>query len=131
MKRRDFILLSGGTLAVAGISWAVWPKSEYAITRGLPPLVLSQLCDEQELVKIGEGYRHQMPGEDDMSVLNDHLKINETGKAELQDSRQLAIALEERSRNEFESGKTIVIDGWVLSLTEARQCAAYSITHSR
>ena len=30
-------------------------------------------------------------------------------------------------RDDFAAGRTVVIDGWVLSVTEARQCALYSL----
>jgi hypothetical protein len=129
MKRRNFVLLSGGILAAAGISWTLWPKHAENISE-VTPLVLSQLCDEQDLLKIGEAYRKMVPDEDDASALSKYLRVNGNEKSANQDARQLAIALEEKSRSEFESGKTVILDGWVLSVTEARQCAAYSIVHT-
>jgi hypothetical protein len=33
-------------------------------------------------------------------------------------------------RDDFAGGRTIVIDGWVLSVTEARQCALFSLLPS-
>jgi hypothetical protein len=33
-------------------------------------------------------------------------------------------------RDDFARGRTIVIDGWVLSVTEARQCALFSLLPS-
>jgi hypothetical protein len=130
MKRRNFILLSGGTLAAAGISWALWPKHADSISEGVPPLVLSQLCDEQELMKIGKAYRKMVPDEDDASALSKYIRIDGNEKSINQDAQQSAIGLEEKSRSDFESGKTVILDGWVLSVTEARQCAAYSIVHT-
>jgi hypothetical protein len=37
-------------------------------------------------------------------------------------------SLNDRVRDDFTSGRTVVVDGWVLSVTEARQCALYSLT---
>ena len=36
--------------------------------------------------------------------------------------------LEERIRNDFIYGNTVAVDGWLLSLTEARLCALASLT---
>ena len=33
----------------------------------------------------------------------------------------------EKIRDDFEAGRTIVVDGWVLSITEARQAALFSL----
>jgi hypothetical protein len=29
--------------------------------------------------------------------------------------------------DDFEKGRTVVLNGWILSLTEARQCALFSL----
>lgn len=42
------------------------------------------------------------------------------------DNTQLAQLLEENIRNDYSSGNIVTLKGWVLSLTEARQCALYS-----
>ena len=36
-------------------------------------------------------------------------------------------ALKKGIKNDFEIGNTVMIDGWILSVTEARQCALFSI----
>ena len=33
-----------------------------------------------------------------------------------------------RYRDDFEAGRTVLVDGWVLSVTEARQAALFSLT---
>jgi FKBP-type peptidyl-prolyl cis-trans isomerase 2 len=32
-------------------------------------------------------------------------------------------------RNDFNNGRTIILEGWVLSLTEARQCALHTLIY--
>ena len=32
--------------------------------------------------------------------------------------------------DDFDDGRTVVVDGWILSATEARQCALYSLTQA-
>jgi hypothetical protein len=36
--------------------------------------------------------------------------------------------LDDQIRDDFANGRTVVVDGWVLSLTEARQAALFSLT---
>jgi F420-0:gamma-glutamyl ligase len=40
----------------------------------------------------------------------------------------LAAALAQRVQQDFVDGHVVHVDGWVLSLTEARQCALHSLT---
>jgi len=35
-------------------------------------------------------------------------------------------SIDDRIRDDFGAGRTVVVDGWLLSVTEARQCALYS-----
>ena len=37
-------------------------------------------------------------------------------------------SLDDQIRDDFATGRTVVVDGWVLSLTEARQAALFSLT---
>ena len=37
--------------------------------------------------------------------------------------------LENQVRNDFSAGRTVILNGWVLSVTEARQCALFSLLH--
>jgi hypothetical protein len=38
--------------------------------------------------------------------------------------------LDQKVKQDFESGNTVLVKGWVLSVTEARQCALYSLMNS-
>ena len=37
-------------------------------------------------------------------------------------------SIEEQIRDDFAAGRTVVVNGWVLAETEARQCALYSLS---
>jgi hypothetical protein len=39
--------------------------------------------------------------------------------------------MDRKSKADFENGKTVVVRGWVISVTEARQCALYHINDAR
>ena len=53
-----------------------------------------------------------------------------TSIPETSDSLALQEKMQQKVRADFENGETLVIQGWVLSQTEARQCALYSLTQS-
>jgi len=46
------------------------------------------------------------------------------GRAARIGMRRLPIG--DQIRDDFGAGRTVVVDGWLLSVTEARQCALYS-----
>ncbi len=46
------------------------------------------------------------------------------------DGRGLRTLLAQQQRRDFASGRTVSIDGWVLSLTEARLCAIAALVRS-
>ena len=41
---------------------------------------------------------------------------------------QSAASIDDQIRDDFESGRITVVDGWLLSVTEARQAALFSLT---
>jgi hypothetical protein len=43
------------------------------------------------------------------------------------DNAHLIQQLDDAVREDYVAGKVLTINGWVLSLTEARQCALYSL----
>jgi hypothetical protein len=40
------------------------------------------------------------------------------------------VPVAELVRSDFAEGRTVVVHGWVLSVTEARQCALFSLLHA-
>jgi len=70
---------------------------------------------------VGTNYRKQIPVEDNETSL---VKLLSTDTNE--DSSAIE-ALKKEIKNDFEKGNTVMIDGWILSVTEARQCALFSI----
>jgi len=44
------------------------------------------------------------------------------------DTTLLKTVLNDKVKSDFEKGNTVNVKGWVLSETEARQCAVYSLT---
>ena len=42
------------------------------------------------------------------------------------DKAGFAESLEKKIKTDFETGNIVLVDGWVLSISEARQCALFS-----
>ncbi|GAA4465490.1 hypothetical protein GCM10023189_46180 [Nibrella saemangeumensis] len=93
------------------------------------PQVLSQLTDEATVRRIGKAYRAQVPTEANQETLTDRLLegspaalvIRSFGKS------MLGPLLDHKIRRDFKEGRIVVLEGWLLSQTEARQCALYSL----
>jgi hypothetical protein len=73
---------------------------------------------------IGTLYRASVPQESTAAAL----------RAAISSTRPTGFALslrrpiETQVHDDFEDGRTILVGGWVLSQTEARQCALYSLS---
>lgn len=129
MHRRQFLGIAAvGTLlfSLPGTTWRVG-SSAHVHTLARPGL-LRFLGDDQTVREIGAAYRSAVPEEDDMdtliAVLVEDLRLGGHSGAGLPDR------LDHRIREDFERGRTIQLNGWILSVTEARQCALFSLVHA-
>jgi hypothetical protein len=120
MKRRKFLLVSLFGLLISLI--AVWLyKIKTSVKRDLMPSDLAGICDKNTLIKLGNTYRIQT-GENNREYLEELLLDD----SELRD-REIHIFLNNKVTEDFDKGNTILIEGWLLSVTEARQCALFSL----
>jgi hypothetical protein len=123
MKRRDFLGISA-----AGVAGLAWPGTS-AAALGVPratlahPHLLDVLHNERLVGELGRRYREDVPSEDDAQVLEAAIlagapaNVGSAPRAWLGDQVQ----------RDFAGGRTVTVNGWVLSLTEARQAALYSL----
>ena len=134
MNRRNFISLT--TLSAAAISVPFLncsnTNSNFDKTLGLPQ-TLSQILDKKTLAAIGAAYGAVRPNEYNASNLEQQLA--NTSKTKIISSatpvKDIYSVLNKNIQNDFETGNTIVLNGWVLALTEARQCALFSIIQKK
>lgn len=131
MKRRTFILASSAAAAAIAVPWsyARYQNSEWKRRPLMHPLVLSHFCDEETIRKIGTAYRTIVPSENSKEKLSS-LLLSEAHKTGLgisgntfDDSQFNMLAVED-----FKSQNLLILNGWVLSQTEARQCALLSLS---
>jgi hypothetical protein len=125
MQRRTFIHLSAYTAVALALPLAnsCTPSTEKILEQ---PLFFAHLADAKTISEAGNAYRKQFPGEDNKTTLTGLLLGGNT----TEDKRNLQTLLDNRVEQDFKTGKTVTASGWVLSITEARQCALYSIINA-
>ena len=132
MQRRKFIMLSavaGTAAAFAGIRCNRRPPAIYHILE--KPEFLSQICDEQTIREIGLAYRLQKPNEKTPDELADLLLKDISGNSlsSSADGQLIRKTISEKTKLDFEKSDTAVVSGWILAVTEARQCALFAAQH--
>ena len=124
MKRRKFLLLSLFGLFISLV--AIWYyKFKSATTKVLSyPIDLSEICDRKTLIQIGNTYM-KLTNENDKRYLKE-LLVQDAAMID----NGLKISLKSKVVEDFNTGNTILVDGWLLSRTEARQCAFLSMSEA-
>ena len=125
MDRRSFVRLSAYTAAILSLPVDLSCTRKYANTWA-QPLFISHLVDLKTIIAIGQSYRKMVPDEDSRLVLYIRLK----GHNEWEDEEGLRAALDSVVVTDFLSERTVTVNGWILSVTEARQCALFSILNA-
>jgi len=127
MKRRNFILLTGvGISAIALPTWYYkYRDLEYDQLLAEPELLL-HIWDGNTISQIGEIYRKQFSDENSERKLVELL--SRSVSPELTTS---SLMLQQKITDHYNMGNTVMIDGWVLSKTEARQCALFSLIKNK
>lgn len=94
------------------------------------PTFLSQICDDKTLREIGLAYLKVKPKEAKINRLVDFLTVELSGKriSSKSSDKELDSLINYKIHNDFEKENIITVKGWLLSLTEARQCALFSLT---
>jgi hypothetical protein len=127
VDRRTFLQLSAMAAAVALIPWMEACKAKPLPTGLERPDFLSQALDKGMLEEIGKAYLRKNPEENTAELLAGRLMKNHPGMEHM-DKDALASFFRKEISADFLNDRTLVISGWVLSVTEARQCALFQIT---
>jgi hypothetical protein len=123
MKRRNFVILSGIGAAALSLPMACarFRVPEYDPLLAEPQL-LSFIWDTETMVDMGARYRELAPQEDSEGELVSLL---------LQDTSEPADEtfqfVHKRVTADYETNNLVMLEGWMLSRTEARQCALLSL----
>jgi hypothetical protein len=119
IDRRRFLAL--GAIVVAGAAASACKGASEARAFGQPELLTPLGPDVVR--RLGQRYRKSVPTESDATQLEAAIRASRPWAARV-GVRHPPIA--EQVRDDFDAGRTVVVDGWLLSVTEARQCALYS-----
>ena len=125
MKRRTFVQNVLAASVFSGIpgSFRLSPNPPEAIL--YMPEIMHLFDDPTEVIEIGKSYLSLNPAHADELVLIEQIK----GRFNYQPS-SIEANLAKQVIKDFADGDTIRLNGWILSQTEAQQCALYSLTYS-
>jgi hypothetical protein len=116
MNRRHFAKIIAATAALA-LPGAIWFTLRPTCTDIDVNLDMQNIFgDGCQIGEIGEAYRNAYPGEDDIVQLQNLLWHN-----------NVSIDLDKKILQDFENGNTVQLHGWILSRTEARRYALFSM----
>ena len=127
LDRRRFLQLTAGAVmtSFASAASAACSRESPDDERALAQPALLEMLGAERVQRIGERYRATVRSENSRAAL----------AAAISRSRHRGLPLrwvwhgsiERQVRDDFAAGRTVVVDGWVLSVTEARQCAIFSL----
>jgi len=117
IDRRRFLQLSA-----AGVAAAAVQSCSEDNQRPLDQPALIATLGPERVLQLGTHYRALTPGENNPDALRSAID-------KARGSRFLARSIDDVVQQDFAKGRTVLVDGWVLSVTEARQAALLSLSH--
>lgn len=133
MLRRTFCEIT--SIAVVGtfVPFMSCSGPEASLVRKLNlPTTMATINESSTIIEVGNAYLDQNPSENSPKILINQLLINskEGSISKNTDSKTLQKLMSQKVKADFDNGETVIVRGWVLSRTEARQCALYSLSQS-
>lgn len=117
MKRRNFILLTSAGVATITIpAYLIYNKTQKDKVK--LPFQLTQLFSFESVNLLGVEYLNLFPNENNQENLIELLtKVNKN--------------LELQIIEDYKTDNLVVLDGWILSKTEGRHCALFSLSQTK
>jgi hypothetical protein len=112
-------------MAAVGVVWTATVRctASDALAILATPQLPGVLHDEQVVRDLGRRYRMEVPAEDDVRALTQAIMARQYTTSPL----PLRARVSDQVRRDFADGTTVSLNGWILSVTEARQCALFSL----
>ena len=121
LNRRRFLqLTTAGVLASLTETACARDDDSNAPTE--PALV--EMLGAERVRQIGAQYRADVSQESTAAALREAISSSRRRGF----ARTYLRSIEDQIRRDFSGGRVVVVGGWVLALTEARQCALYSLS---
>ena len=127
MDRRHFITRAAAGALALGLPGAAWQTGPSANLQTLARPALLDMLGDRRIRDLGMHYREMYPTECDEDILS--AAILGSDMPALTDAPTLHAHLKATIRSDFATGRTVLLKGWVLSVTEARQCALFSLVY--
>jgi hypothetical protein len=122
IDRRQFLAL--GAMVAVGVAASACGHGDVRAL-GQPELLVALGPDAVR--DVGRRYRESVPRESDAPELEAAIRASRPWTARIGLTHP---PIADEVRDDFDAGRTVVVDGWLLSVTEARQCALYSALQS-
>ena len=123
LDRRRFLQLAA-TGMVASLTTSACARDTGEDARALGKPALLEMLGPERTREIGTQYRAAVPSENAATTLRDAISSSQHPQFPWIHGR----SIDEQIHDDFAAGRTVVVAGWVLSETEARQCALYSLS---
>lgn len=125
MRRREFIEIAATAAAGMALPASAAAHRPDRLTVLATPHLLDVLHDHRLIGALGARYRGTALRNDNVDTIIARLL------ADLDTARDHSLEqrVHERVRHDFAEGRTVKVNGWILAVTEARQCALYSLLH--
>jgi hypothetical protein len=123
LDRRRFLQLTAAGM-VGALAGSACTRDTGEDAHALERPALIEMLGADRALEIGMQYRAAVPRENTVAAL--HAAISSSRRRKF--PWILRQSIEERVHDDFVAGRTVVLRGWVLSQTEARQCALYSLS---
>lgn len=126
MKRRTFIFAAVASIALPIGAYTWYHLDNNPLTF---PKELSLFCNNEELFLIGKAYIDKNPLENSENLLKKYLLTDDRGNSYKVNSKtELVKWLDVKIIEDFKLKNFLILNGWVISRTEAQQCALLSLT---
>ena len=122
MDRRRFVQVTAAGMVAAVTSWGCAETPDDV--RELAQPALLEMLGAERTREIGTAYRAAVPQERTVAALSSAISSSRRRGF----ARKFNRSIEAQVHDDFEAGRTVLVGGWVLSTTEARQCALYSLS---
>ena len=123
LDRRRFIQLTTLGVVAAVTDSACSASNERAVAEADRPQLVAMLGAER-VRQLGAHYIASTPGENSADALRAAISSGHGVRIPFVNHG----SLDGQIRDDFAAGRTVTLDGWVLSVTEARQAALFSLT---
>jgi hypothetical protein len=122
-RRRFLRLTTAGVLA--SLTASACATGEAADARELAQPALLRMLGAERVRELGVRYRQMVPAENREAALRAALAHEEPRGLSFPWTARSSMA--QQVEDDFANGRTVLVNGWVLSATEARQCALFSL----